>query len=143
MIDKIKAEADAIPCGKDEKIKALEALLKLVIQERDEALAMAERLRCALNQCVHVVEDTNYGWNGDCGVINKVCCIADGVLDEPPTASLAALKAEWQAEALKEIARIAHHGGLIGFSSDADAMIEIRRLTIGSWNKRAKEAGDE
>ena len=44
MIDKIKAEADAIPCGKDEKIKALEALLKLALKERDEALAMSASL---------------------------------------------------------------------------------------------------
>jgi len=131
MIDKIKAEANAIPCGKDEKIKALEALLKLAIKERDEALAYGERLRSA-------------AW----GMLMNITGMdewheLENAAQKTPPAALAALKAEWQAEALKEIARIAHHGGLIGFSSDADAMIEIRRLTIGAWDKRAQEAGDE
>ena len=60
MIDKIKAEADAIPCGKDEKIKALEALLKLAIKERDEALAYAtqvENLEAALESVVNLVNN--------------------------------------------------------------------------------------
>ena len=143
MIDKIKAEADAIPCGKDEKIKALEALLKLAIQERDEALAYGERQNKALIDAmewnwIDAVEESGYGHFD----IEDMQSIYD-TASERPSAALAALKAEWQAEALKEIARIAHHGGLIGFSSDADAMIEIRRLTIGAWDKRAKEAGDE
>ena len=60
MIDKIKAEADAIPCGKDEKIKALESLLKLAIKERDEALAYAtqvENLEAALESVVNLVNN--------------------------------------------------------------------------------------
>lgn len=97
-------------------------------RERNELAAQVGRLRCALNQCVHVVEDTNYGWDGDCGVINKVCCIADGVLDEPPTASLAALKAQWQAEAVR----------------DFEAMLSSFPVTAEDWiEQRAQEAGDD
>ena len=148
MMDKIKAEADAIPCGKDEKIKALEALLKLALKERDEALAYAERLRDSI-EALMASSDGVAGLHLN-GEIASWGEITEGgrfdewllALSEQPPSALAALKAEWQAEALKEIARIAHHGGLIGFSSDADAMIEIRRLTIGAWDKRAQEAGE-
>ena len=59
-MDKIKAEADAIPCGKDEKIKALEALLKLAIKERDEALAYAEQINAiesALEGVVNLINN--------------------------------------------------------------------------------------
>lgn len=89
MIDKINAEADAIGCGKDEKIKALEDLLKIAIRERDEALAYSERLLCAWE----AVKSTD--WDEP---MNEI-------INEQPPASLAALKAQWQAEALEEVAK--------------------------------------
>ena len=82
MIDKINAEADAIGCGKDEKIKALEELLKIAIRERDEALAYSERLLCAWE----AVKSTD--WDEP---MNEI-------INEQPPAALAALKAEWQAD---------------------------------------------
>lgn len=113
-------------------------------RERNELAAQVERLRCALNQCVHVVEDTNYGWDGDCGVINKVCCIADGVLDEPPTASLAALKAQWQAEAFEIAAKLcegeSEENKPYEFAQDFSLMGEVCAETIRRY---AQEAGDE
>ena len=71
--------------------KAVEDLLR----ERNELAAQVERLRGVVERCVTAVEDAHYGWEGDCGVINKVNVIADSVLDETPSQSLEAVKREW------------------------------------------------
>ena len=39
-------------------------------------------------------------------------------------------------ETIRRIANIAHHGGLIGFKTEQEALIEIRRLTIPWWDKK-------
>ena len=123
MIDKIKAEADAIPCGKDEKIKALEALLKLALKERDEALAYAERLRGAFE---YALKD---------GLTEQAIKM---ILAETPPAALASLKAEWQVEALEAIngfVWVMPSGSRVAYADDIEDMI--------SNLKRAQEAGDE
>ena len=72
-----------------------------LLRERNELAAQAERLRGALILCVDAAEDTDYGWNGDCGVINKINCIVDSVIEEAPAQSLDAVKREWKAELIE------------------------------------------
>jgi hypothetical protein len=36
---------------------------------------------------------------------------------------------------LREIANIAHHGGLLGFKTQGDALSEIRKLTLQYWDQ--------
>ena len=38
-------------------------------------------------------------------------------------------------DAIRQIANIAHHGGLIGFGDPYKAMNEIRRLSLPWWDK--------
>ena len=129
MIDKIKAEANAIPCGKDEKIKALEALLKLALDERDEALAYGERLRSALNMQEAISGGVESG--------DSVCKLSLAALTEQPPAALEALKAEWQAEVVESF--------LLGLNSLDTINIHNKRpdARVEWFRKRAKEEGDE
>ena len=90
MIDKINAEADAIGCGKDEKIKALEALLKLAIQERDEALAAYEHVCNVALQCTAIVESADGCLGAD---LIEACNI--GAHRPALTKLLTALKVKW------------------------------------------------
>ena len=132
MMDKIKAEADAIPCGKDEKIKALEALLKLAIKERDEALAAYEHVCNVALQCTAIVESADGCLGAD---LIEACNIG---LHKPAMAKLlAALKAEWQAEVVESF--------LHGLSSSDTINIHNRlpEARVEWFRKRAKEAGDE
>jgi len=71
-----------------------ELVVSNLLRERNELAAQVERLRGVIEHCVSAVEDTHYGWEGDCGVINKVNVIADSVLDETPAQSLEAVKRE-------------------------------------------------
>ena len=72
-----------------------EATIDELLRERNELAAQVERLRGALILCVDAAEDTDYGWDGDCGVINKINCIVDSVIEETPAQSLEAVKREW------------------------------------------------
>lgn len=71
-----------------------EATIEELTRERNELAAQVERLRGALILCVDAAEDTHYGWDGDCGVINKINCIVDSVIEETPAQSLEAVKRE-------------------------------------------------
>lgn len=139
MIDKIKAEADAIVCDKEQRIDELEqerdslALklgvtahkLKAALDERDEALAYAERLREFVDRM------NGYALRYEDGDE------ADSMLSEKPTTALAALKAEWQAEVVESF--------LHGLSSSDTINIHNRRpdARVEWFRKRAQEAGYE
>jgi len=134
-MDKIKAEADAIVCDNELRIDELEqerdslALklcvtehkLKSALDERDEALAYAERLRVAWE----AVKSTD--WDEP---MNEV-------INEQPPAALAALKAEWQAEVVESF--------LLGLNSLDTINIHNKRpdARVEWFRKRAKEEGDE
>eukprot|EP00919_Chromeraceae_sp_WS-2016_P034453 GHVR01081565.1.p1 GENE.GHVR01081565.1~~GHVR01081565.1.p1 ORF type:complete len:135 (-),score=34.52 GHVR01081565.1:100-504(-) len=98
---KLCAEIDQ----RDSVIRAKQRRIGELLQERDEALAYAERLR---DEITAIMIDSfgvsGYHLNGDvaeCGEFSEL----ETIISETPPEALSALKAQWQAEAVENAIR--------------------------------------
>lgn len=122
-----------------ERNRTLEALLKLAILERDEALAYAERLQPVIKNAARLMRSTGNmsGWH-------EKADKAESMLSEQPSTALAVLKAQWQVEQYGD-GKPAQKAFWDGFERGAiNGAANIRQ----HWNEycaniqRAQEAGD-
>ena len=48
----------------------------------EDAQAEIDRLNLALTDCVDAVENTKWGYDGDCGLLSRICNIIDAAQEE-------------------------------------------------------------
>ena len=123
MIDKIKAEADAIVCEKEQRIKELEQALAEALTQNEWSRSVVEEYHSENIACEEAMNELVF------------------ILKQPESTALAALKAEWQADALGDF--YDHLQGMAlrnGWGTDSDAYNVSEELKY--WCQRAQEAGE-